>query len=234
MAFVICALFVLILAGPAAAETGGAKEELKVENGQKITVDVENKSLSALLRMMADKKLFDLSGRQGGANEPLTLHFSKLTLSEALSKMMRGYSYVLVDEGKGRPVLTVLGKADRDAPSPDRQQRPRGTPPDQGANSAAGPLPPVQQRQPLTPPPPQQAAQQPPPGGQQQTTQQPAPGEQPAQAGRPQQPVQQQAQQPAQPQATGGQPVQGGQQAPGSQQAPAAPAPPPEPEGVHF
>ncbi len=148
--------------------------------------------------MMADKKLFDLAGRQGSANEPLTLRFSQLTLSEALLKMMRGYSYVLVDEGKGRPVLTVMGKADRGAPGADRQEPKGGTPPDQAANSAAGPLPPVQQRQPLAPPQPQQTAQQPPAGTQQQTTQQPPPGgEQPAQAGRPQQPVQQQTQQPA-------------------------------------
>ena len=213
MAFVMCALLVPILAGSAAAGTRGAREELKVENGQKISIDVENKSLSALLRMMADKKLFDLSGRQGGANEPLTLHFSKLTLPEALSKMMRGYSYVLVDEGKGRPVLTVMGKANRNASGPDRQEPKGGTPPDQAANSAAEPLPPVQQRQPLAPPQPQQAAQQPQAGTQQQTTQQPPPGEQPAQGGRQQQPVQQQTTQPAQPQATGGQPAQGGQQA---------------------
>ncbi len=137
MAFVMCALLVPIFAGPAAAGTGGAREELKVENGQKISVDVENKSLSSLLRMMADKKLFDLSGRQGSANEPLTLHFSKLTLPEALSKMMRGYSYVLMDEGKGRPVLTVMGKAERGAPGADRQEPKGGTPPDQGAPTAA-------------------------------------------------------------------------------------------------
>jgi hypothetical protein len=191
--------------------------------------------------MMADKRLFSMAGATGGANEPLTLHFSKLTLSEALVKMLRGYSYVLVDEGKGRlPVLTVMGKTQRTTPAPEKA----GTDPTPGnrAEQRAGgrpepappppdvAMPPVQPRPPLAPPQPQ-------------NNQQPA--AQQAQQGGQAQAAQQQAAVPAAPYGTGQQPIvqpgqaptgqaQPGQQAPIGQQSPSAPAQPPEPEGVHF
>jgi len=198
--------------------------------------------------MMADRKLFSMTDRGAAANEPLTLHFSNLTLPEALAKMMRGYNYVLVYEDKGRlPVLTLMGKAERAASAPDRPAdytapaaknrgepgegpQPEATPAPQG-----GSMPPAQPRPPLAPPQPRENSPSQAPGGQQAAVQSPQAGGQAAgqQAATPSSP-QGAGQQPTfQPPAPGAQ-VQPAQQAPGAPQAPNAQAQPQEPEGVHF
>lgn len=67
-----------------------------------MSADMEDRPLNEALRNMAEKGIIEIDGRMPGG-EPLTLHFTHLTLDEALSKIMRGYNYVVVDrEKRGR------------------------------------------------------------------------------------------------------------------------------------
>ncbi len=195
---------------------------LTVTDGSRISVDVNNEPLNALLRMMAEKRLFNMNGGVAG-DEALTLHFSNVTLQEILPKMLRGYNYVLMGQGKNQvPVLAVMGKIEKgavaahaDAPAPAAAlpeprsyapPAPMPAPPAPQARLQQG-LPPRQPvAQPVTPQVAQAAGQ----AGRQ--TGQQAPAIQPGQPA-----VQMQA----------------GQQAPGGQPAPVAEAPPESP-GVHF
>ena len=104
-------------AAPLPATAGAIQAALTVTKESRISVDVDNEPLNALLRMMAEQKLFVLSGAAPG-NESLTLHFSNLTVPEALSKMLRGYNYVVIERGKGQaPTLSLMGRVQAAAPS---------------------------------------------------------------------------------------------------------------------
>ena len=120
-------------AAPLPARAGAVQAAQTVTKESRISVDVDNEPLNALLRMMAEQKLFVLSGAAPG-NESLTLHFSNLTVPEALSKMLRGYNYVVIERGKGQaPTLSLMGKVQAGVSEP----RARGAP----AASAAPPEP---------------------------------------------------------------------------------------------
>jgi len=227
--FLLLAVFVLAVAtSPVMA--GADAAVLTVTKESRISIDADSRPLDALLRMMAEKRLFNIRGSVAG-NESLTLHFVNLTLPEMLSKILRGYNYVVIDQGKNQPpVLTVMGRiqkgvvaAHADTPGPPEPPR---EPPATLGTSQPG-LPPRQPvaQQPQTP----QEAQ---PVGEAGTqTGQTAPAIQPGQAagstgvgakdlisGQPGGEAQRQA----------------GQQAPDGQPAPQAEAPPAESSGIHF
>ncbi|MGD0231715.1 MAG: hypothetical protein ABSC19_15405 [Syntrophorhabdales bacterium] len=115
-------LFLAVLAiamaiSPVLAHAG--QPSLMVTKERRINMNVDNKPLDVILRMMAERRLFQLNGGNVPGGEPLTLHFSNLTLPQALAKMMRGYNYVLIGQGKdGLPVLAVVGKIERARANP--------------------------------------------------------------------------------------------------------------------
>jgi hypothetical protein len=110
----LLAIFVFAVAvSPVMAGADGPV--LTVTQVSRINVDVDNQPLNVLLRVMAEKRLFNMKGGATG-NESLTLHSANLTLPEMLSKILRGYNYVVIDQGKSQPpVLTVLGRVQNSA-----------------------------------------------------------------------------------------------------------------------
>ncbi len=200
--FLLLVVFLMgVAATPAMAGAEGPALTVTKESG--ISVNVDNEPLNALLRMMAEKKLLNIKGGVAG-NESLTLHLSNLTLPEMLAKILRGYNYVVIDQGKDRlPVLTLMGKiqkgaltAHADAAAPaDAPPEPRSYAPEMAPEP-----PPVSMR--------------------------------PGMTGR--QPLPPQAQTPQDAQAGGDAQRQAGQQASGGQPAPQPEAPPAESPGVHF
>ncbi len=79
----------------------------------RISVDVIDARIDAVLAELSKKAPLHVKGRPGGG-ETLTLHFSGLTVEEALHKIMAGYNYVLFfpPEGrKGTATLTIVSKA---------------------------------------------------------------------------------------------------------------------------
>ncbi|MGA3173133.1 MAG: STN domain-containing protein [Syntrophorhabdales bacterium] len=242
-AFLFLALLVLNIAVPSYA-AGAGHEALTITKGSMISIDVDNKPLSAILRMMSEKKLLIANG-EGGAGESLSLHFSNLTLSQALAKMLKGYNYVLVEEGKGRlPMLTVMGKAEQARAVPqdnansgppkvaDNRPDPRSfVPPQPTAAPPAAVLPPGQPRQP-------EALPQTPennqtyPSGQQNAAPPPLPGQRPQ--GQPAPSTGVAARDLLNTQQAGDNSKQGGQQTAGGQPMPEGQAQPAESQGVHF
>lgn len=114
-----CLLLAVVILVVATSPVMAAAEGpvLTVTKVSRISVDVDNQPLDALLRMMVEKRLVNIRGG-GAGNESLTLHFANLTLPEMLSKILRGYNYVVVKQGKNRPpVLTVMGRVRQDAAS---------------------------------------------------------------------------------------------------------------------
>jgi len=78
-----------------------------------ITADIADLPLGQALEALSQKIPLDIRGSVAG-NERLTLHFSQLTLQQALEKMMAGYNYVLIrPEVQGAQVLVILGKAEK-------------------------------------------------------------------------------------------------------------------------
>jgi len=113
-AFPACILSVLLMAALASracgAEAVPAAMRIEVARDAGVSVDIENLPLNETLRRMAQKGLFEIRGAVP-PGEAVTVHFSHLTLDEALKKLMRGYNYVLVDQGASRaPLLMLMGK----------------------------------------------------------------------------------------------------------------------------
>ena len=81
--------------------------------GSFLSVDIDNSPPGELLGAMAKERLIEIKGAIP-AGATLTLHSSDLTLEQVLGKIMRGYNYVLVEQGKTRPpLLTILGRIQR-------------------------------------------------------------------------------------------------------------------------
>ncbi len=113
----ICAVIRLLLplfvAGalmrPVPAAATGVVLDLSLTDST-MSADIYDRPLSEVLRSMAEKGVIEINGRMP-AGEPLTLHFKRLTLDQALPKIMRGYNYVVIERGQARaPLLTVMGK----------------------------------------------------------------------------------------------------------------------------
>ena len=139
--------------GPKSASPEGTDEGpmIKVTEGDKISASAKNRPLSEVLRIMSQKNLFDIRGPLP-SGESITVDFSGLTLEQALGKLMRGYNYVLMDQGASRkPILTVMGPIVKGAsagesPSPQTPQPVKNRPPAPGSPNV--PPPPPQEGQP--------------------------------------------------------------------------------------
>jgi hypothetical protein len=99
---------------PAASPDGaGLAPFIEVKDKNRISASAKNRPLDELLRIMSEKNLFEIRGPVP-RGEGITVEFSNLTLEQALKKVMRGYNYVLVDQGTSRkPALIVMGQVTR-------------------------------------------------------------------------------------------------------------------------
>ncbi len=133
--------------GPAGIQAVRLPPVIAITRDDKISADIKAYPLNETLRAMAAKRLFDIQGPLP-TGEEITVQFSGATLDEALKKLMRGYNYVLMDQGASRrPVLMLIGKIQRGASTPPSSQ------PAQAEPQAANPPVPAQ-----NPPPVLQAA----------------------------------------------------------------------------
>jgi len=130
------------------ASTSAAQESylVKLEGEGLITLDATNVPLGTLLQALSRRVPLEIRGGVA-PDERVSVQFSRLSLKEALGKMIRNYNYVLVmPEGNEKPVLTIINPITR---APSREEpppavvtkggaaptQPKGTPP------APGPIP---------------------------------------------------------------------------------------------
>jgi hypothetical protein len=105
-----------------------------------VSADIVNLPLGHVLADFSQKLHIDVKGKFDG-DERVTLHFSSLTLSEALRRIMADYNYVLIEPeqpGGGPLTMTVLGKvgsAVREAAAPSARA---ANGPDASATAASG------------------------------------------------------------------------------------------------
>jgi hypothetical protein len=92
---------------------------IRIDPAGTISVRIENLPLDLVLRLMSDRKLFDIRGARPGS-EKISAAFSGLTLGGAMKKLMRGYNYAILDEAAGRPLLMVFGRTVRPSPATQR------------------------------------------------------------------------------------------------------------------
>lgn len=133
--------------GVGLVDASAAGDVIKVTEGGRISADIVDLPLTRVLADLSQKLPMEIKGSPNG-NERLTLHFSHLTLQEALQKIMAGYNYVLIgpEPAGGRLTITILGKADRRvkeaaAPAPAASETP-------AAPVAPAPSPPASPGQP--------------------------------------------------------------------------------------
>ncbi len=115
-----------------APETSAAGDSIVMGQDGRISMDLVDARLDAVLSDLSKKAPLQVKGRPGGGDRR-TVHFSRLTLEEVLHKLMAGYNYVLFlpPEGhKGATTLTIVGKAEPRAIGPTVETAtPVSTPP---------------------------------------------------------------------------------------------------------
>ena len=123
-----------------------AQDIFSVTDAGRITAHMTNLPLPQALAALSRSMPLEIRGSVAG-DEKLTLHFSGLTLGEALREMMAGYNYVLITpKGQGKPVLVVLGKAEKGrGTTPPSEERTAPVPPPAAPapTSASAPPPPM-------------------------------------------------------------------------------------------
>jgi hypothetical protein len=112
--FLVLVFTLICLHGGVAPDASAAGNVIKVTEGDRISADIVDFPLTQVLGNLSQHLPIEIKGRPDG-NDRLTLHFSHLTLQEALRKIMAGYNYVVIEPGPagGRLVITILGKAAR-------------------------------------------------------------------------------------------------------------------------
>jgi len=133
MAVLLCAISLsLFAAGYSAAQESYV---MKIEEGGLLTLDATNVPLNTLLQALSRRIPLEIRGGVA-QDERLSVQFSKLSLKEALGKMIRNYNYVLVmPEGREKPVLTIVNQITR---TPSREE----SPPAVVTKGSAAPAPP--------------------------------------------------------------------------------------------
>lgn len=134
--FYISTLLILLSVLCAPTAHAMTTSSIEVTGEEKISASIENRTLNEMLRMMSEKKLFEMKGPVPGG-DTITLSFSNLSLDEALKKIMRGYNYVLIKQGESRkPLLMIMGKTERSnyTEQPVSVARPVDRPANQPAN----------------------------------------------------------------------------------------------------
>jgi hypothetical protein len=122
--FLILLIFALAgLHGGVVVGASAPADGLTVTEDGLVSADIVNLPLGHVLADFSQKLYIDVKGKFDG-DERVTLHFSSLTLSEALRRIMADYNYVLIEPeqpGGGPLTMTVLGKvgsAVREAAAP--------------------------------------------------------------------------------------------------------------------
>ncbi|MGD0230763.1 MAG: hypothetical protein ABSC19_10450 [Syntrophorhabdales bacterium] len=112
--FVFLVVMLLFLDHPVAHASSGVADAIRVERDGRISADIADLPLGAVLSAISQKLPVRVLGRFD-ANERITIHFSGLTLPECVRRLMAGYNYVLMQgEGPGgRLTVTVMGRIDR-------------------------------------------------------------------------------------------------------------------------
>ncbi len=87
--------------------------DIKVNNERTVSLQVVDVPLNEVLRILAKNVPMEIRGTVV-SQERITVQFSNLTLEEALSRIMRGYNYVLVrPDESAKVLLVVMNKIDR-------------------------------------------------------------------------------------------------------------------------
>jgi hypothetical protein len=105
---------IIILCGlmPGASD-GSELHDIKVNNERTVSLQVVDVPLNEVLTILAKNVPMEIRGTVA-SQERITVQFSKLTLEEALSRIMRGYNYVLVrPDESAKALLVVMNKIDR-------------------------------------------------------------------------------------------------------------------------
>ena len=128
--FLLLVFALVCLHGGVALDASAAGNVIKATEGNRISVDIVDLPLTQVLGNLSQHLPIEIRGRPDG-NDRLSLHFSHLTLQEALRKIMAGYNYVVIEPGPagGRLVITILGKAaktvkEATVPSPPAAESP--------------------------------------------------------------------------------------------------------------
>jgi hypothetical protein len=143
----ILVVALVCLRGGAVPDASAATNVIKVTEGCRISADIVDFPLTQVLADLSRSLPIEIKGRPDG-NDRLTLHFSHLSLQEALRKIMAGYNYVVIEPepARGRLVVTILGKAARIAkeatvPPPSEAESPPLAAAPAAANAPAQPPP---------------------------------------------------------------------------------------------
>jgi hypothetical protein len=110
---------------------------MAIGQDRRISASIADLSLGEVLRMMSARSLIDVKGPlpPGGI---VSATFSGLTLEKALTKLMRGYNYVLVNQGSDEKLLLlIMGKVVR--PNPTERRTFQRAPARPGANQKPDP-----------------------------------------------------------------------------------------------
>ena len=91
----------------------GELQDTKVRDERRVTLQVADVPLNEVLSILAKNVPLEIRGTVP-SQERITVQFSNLTLEEALSRIMRGFNYVLVrPEESAKPLLVVMNKIER-------------------------------------------------------------------------------------------------------------------------
>lgn len=95
------------------ASDGSELHDIKVDNERTVSLQVVDVPLNEVLTILAKNVPMEIRGTVA-SQERITVQFSNLTLEEALSRIMRGYNYVLVrPDESAKALLVVMNKIDR-------------------------------------------------------------------------------------------------------------------------
>jgi len=138
------------LLGPPLARATGPLPDLSIVDSA-VSADVDDRPLGEVLRIMAEKGLIEMNGGARGS-EPLTVHFRGLPLDQAISRIMRGYNYVLIERGKARaPQLRIMGKIERGTVKASKPPDPLPAPPAVAAADSGSDVPQQPPERPILP-----------------------------------------------------------------------------------
>lgn len=83
-----------------------------VDKNKRISGILQEISVAEALKRISEKLPLQITGSPPA--DQVGVRFQRSTLQEAVRKLMRGYNYVLLDQGpSGGAVLTIVGKAER-------------------------------------------------------------------------------------------------------------------------
>jgi hypothetical protein len=143
--FLFLVFALVCLHGGVALDASAAGNAIKVMKGGRVSADIVDLPLTQVLADLSQKLPIDIKGSLD-RDKRLTLHFSQVTLQEALRQIMAGYNYVVIEPGPagGRLMMTILGKAEKTVteavvPLPSAAGLPLAT----GRSAAPAPAPPA-------------------------------------------------------------------------------------------